>query len=231
MLLICSNYCYSNTLVDKKDNNINFFKKIVIDAGHGGKDAGATINNVLEKNINLQISLILGKLISDSYPKTEVIYTRNQDNYLCLSTRTIIANNAKADLFISLHCNYHKNCSINGVEIFVLKPFKSYFNFKKNYIDNIKNVILKNKFINESIILSYFIKKELSKNNIFVRNIKQANFLVIKHTKMPSILIEIGYLSNKDDFLYINSSIGKKKIAKCILKALITYNNIVCNIY
>ncbi len=219
-----------NKLLLYNEKNI---KKIIIDPGHGGKDPGAILGRLLEKSINLQFSLVLGQEISKMLPYAKIVYTRNSDKYITLQQRINIANYNNADLFISIHCNYHKNKTINGIEIFILKPYNDFFDL--NYYYNIsyqdysvimENIILKSKHINNSITLSYFIQKELIKNDIHIRGIKQANFMVIKSVKMASILIEIGFLSNDNDINYINSLKGQKEIAKCISRALNIYNNI-----
>ena len=95
---------------------------VVIDAGHGGKDPGALSANrkVKEKNINLDVSLALGKMINETYPEIKVVYTRKNDTFVTLGNRAQIANNAKADLFISIHTNAAKSRSVNGCETFTL---------------------------------------------------------------------------------------------------------------
>ncbi|HPR61530.1 MAG TPA: N-acetylmuramoyl-L-alanine amidase, partial [Prolixibacteraceae bacterium] len=111
-------------------------KTVVIDAGHGGKDPGAIIGEVKEKDIVLDVALLTGKLIKDKYPEVNVIYTRSKDVFIPLADRAEIANKNKADLFISLHVNVFKQSSIYGAETFILGNHRSEENLKVAQLEN-----------------------------------------------------------------------------------------------
>jgi N-acetylmuramoyl-L-alanine amidase len=220
------------------------FNVIVIDPGHGGKDAGAIgVNGVKEKNVNLGIALKLGKLIEKNIKGVKVVYTRKTDKFVELYKRGKIANEADGNLFISIHCNStpHKPTDANGFEVYLLRPGRT-----KEAIDiaERENSVIKyednpqryEKLTDENFILvsmahsSYMkysekfadiLNKELNKDlNIDSRGVKQAGFYVLVGAAMPSVLIETGFLSNRHDAKFLSSSRGQQKIAESIYQAV-----------
>ena len=220
---------------------------VVLDAGHGGHDSGNTGNGYSEKEIALTITLEIGKMLS-KYEDIEVIYTRKTDKYINLFKRAQIANDADADLFISIHCDAFTSSKAFGAGTFVLglhanernfevakKENSVIFledNYEKNYDgfdpNNPESVIslllMQEEYLEQSIVAATAIQ------NSFVsylgrkdRTVKQAGFIVLKYTYMPSVLVETGFLTNKSEGAYLNSSKGQKSMAKSIANAIIDY--------
>ena len=234
---------------DPKDID-NQVKTIVIDAGHGGKDSGALGSKSKEKDIVLSLSLKLGKEITKKFPNVNVIYTRNTDKFVELHERAHIANEARADLFISIHCNAagsHKAC---GSETFVLGLHRNEDNLKvakrengvilmeKNHEQNydgfdpnseISHIILnmyQNAFLDRSLAFASTLETNLqTKNNRKSRGVKQAGFLVLRNTFMPSILFEAGFLTNPEEENFLRSDAGQNKIVQSFIAALADYKN------
>lgn len=223
---------------------------VVIDAGHGGKDPGAIGSTSREKNIALAVAKKLGALIEANHSDVKVIYTRKTDVFVELNKRAQIANNARADLFISLHCNAlsRKQVSPQGVETFVLGLHRSKDNLEvaKNensvilYEDDYSTKyqgfnpsepesyiifeFMTNKFLDQSVQLASLVQHNLVKNSKRVnRNVRQAGFLVLREVAMPSILVEMGYISNKTDENYMKSERGQTSIASSIYNAFTEY--------
>ena len=229
--------------VIKNHNNFT----VVIDPGHGGKDPGAVSNGFYEKIIALNTSIKLGQLLQDN--GINVIYTRDKDKFVNLLERANIANKSDAQLFISIHCNSHSSQAY-GAETFVLGLHANQRNFevakKENSViffeddyesayagfdpNNPESVIgltlMQEEYLDQSIIAASYIQNgfvnSLNRKN---RNIKQAGFIVLKYTYMPSVLIELGFLSNKKEGAYLNSSKGQSEMAKAISNAVINYKN------
>tara|TARA_B100000886_G_scaffold260775_1_gene185663 strand:+ start:2535 stop:3581 length:1047 start_codon:yes stop_codon:yes gene_type:complete len=226
-------------------NSSNF--TVVIDPGHGGKDPGAVSNGFYEKIIALNTSLKLGQRLQDN--GINVIYTRDRDKFVNLLERANIANKSDAQLFISIHCNSHSSQAY-GAETFVLGLHANQRNFevakKENSViffeddyessyagfdpNNPESVIgltlMQEEYLDQSIIAASYIQNgfvnRLNRKN---RNIKQAGFIVLKYTYMPSVLIELGFLSNKKEGSYLNSSKGQTEMADAISNAVINYKN------
>ncbi len=226
-------------------NQSNF--TVVIDPGHGGKDPGALNNGFIEKIIALKTSLKLGQLLQDN--GINVIYTRDKDKFVNLLERANIANKSDAQLFISIHCNSHSSQAY-GAETFVLGLHANQRNFevakKENSViffeddyesaysgfdpNNPESVIgltlMQEEYLDQSIIAASYIQNgfvnSLNRKN---RNIKQAGFIVLKYTYMPSVLIELGFLSNKKEGAYLNSSKGQSEMAEAISNAVLNYKN------
>lgn len=222
---------------------------IVIDAGHGGKDPGcvAADRHTYEKDIALDIALKLGSMLRDSLPDVKVIYTRDTDRFIPLWERAEIANKNNADLFISVHCNAHKIRSFHGTETYVMGLHKTKGNFEVSKREN-KSILLEESheekygdfdvdsdesYILLSLMQSAFRKQSLElastiQSNIETKNVrknlgvKEAGFLVLWQTSMPSILVETGYLSNADDKVYLTSESGKVVLAETIYESVKT---------
>jgi len=225
---------------------------VVLDAGHGGHDPGNRGNGLFEKTIALDIILKTGAILEKN-PNIKVVYTRKEDKFIDLFVRGQIANKAKADLFVSVHCNAH-NTQAYGTETFVLGLHANNRNFniakKENSVilleDNYKQnydgfdpnspesviglTITQEEYLEQSLSLASFIQNNFSKQlNRKNRGVKQAGFIVLHQTVMPSVLIETGFLSNKNEGKYLNSPKGKNQMAKSIAKAILDYKNSVQN--
>jgi len=221
--------------------------KIVIDAGHGGKDPGRpNKSGIKEKDIVLNIALDLGKKLKNS--GNEVIYTRDKDIFLTLRQRAKIANDVDADLFISIHCNAFHDHRVYGSETFVygLHVNKANFNvalkenevifleedFEKNYKGFDPNspesligiTLMQEEYLDQSILLASLVQdnftKDLKRKN---RGVKQSGFWVLHNTYMPSILIEAGFMTNAREGAYLNSKKGQIDISNSIFKAIESY--------
>ncbi|MEK6155407.1 N-acetylmuramoyl-L-alanine amidase [Flavobacteriaceae bacterium 3-367] len=219
---------------------------VVLDAGHGGHDPGNLGNGYLEKNIALNIVLKVGEILSKN-PGVEVIYTRKDDTFVDLYVRGEIANKANADLFVSVHCDSHTS-DAHGAGTFVLGLHANKQNFeiakKENSViyleDNYESryaeydinspesviglTIMQEEFLDQSILLAKLMQdnfsKKLKRNN---RKVKQAGFIVLHQTFMPSVLIETGFLTNKSEGSYLNSRTGQSEMGRAIAEAILNY--------
>ncbi|MDR1742780.1 MAG: N-acetylmuramoyl-L-alanine amidase [Dysgonamonadaceae bacterium] len=242
-------YFFSQSIVaEPLSRNAKF--TVVIDAGHGGKDPGALGATAKEKDITLKVAKKLGALIEENYDDVRVIYTRKSDVFVELNQRAQIANNAHADLFISLHCNAlsKKQRSPQGVETFVLGLHRSKDNldvakaenavilYEKDYSTKYQGFnpnepesyiifeFMTNKFLDQSVQLATWVQHSLVRNSKRVnRSVRQAGFLVLREVAMPSILIELGYISNKEDETFLKSASGQSSMANSIYKAFSAY--------
>ena len=221
---------------------------VVIDAGHGGKDPGNTGNGFIEKDIALKISISLGKLLE--VKGVNVIYTRKKDVFIGLYERANIANRSDAQLFISIHCDAFHSPQPYGAGTFVLGLHANERNFeiakKENsvifYEDDYENTydgfdpnnpesvigltLMQEEYLDQSIIAASYIQNSfvnsLKRKN---RDVKQAGFAVLRYTYMPSVLVETGFLTNKNEGLYLNSTKGQAEIADAISIAVLKYRN------
>jgi len=230
-------------------------KTIVIDAGHGGHDPGCQYGGSKEKEVTLKIALALGKKISEELSDVKVIFTRKSDEFVTLWERANIANRNQADLFISIHCNANKNTEVSGTETFAMGLHKAESNLEvsirendvilmeKNYEERYEgfdpnspetHIILslhQNAYLDKSIDLASRIEKYFVKNKVNIsRGVKQAGFVVLWKTKMPSILIETGFLSNKNDRILLTSDDGVDKITDNIKRSLVDFKQSIENV-
>jgi N-acetylmuramoyl-L-alanine amidase len=221
---------------------------VVIDPGHGGKDYGAIGSASNEKSINLAVSLLVGDYIKKAYPDVTVMYTRKTDVFIELDQRSEIANKAKADLFISIHTNANRSKTPYGTETYTLGLARSdenlevakrenavilleddyerkYEGFDPNSSESyIIFEFMQNKFVEQSIFLASKIQSEFTNSSKrHNRGVKQAGFLVLRTTGMPSVLIELGFISNKAEEKYLSSKAGQQQLAKSIVKAFGQY--------
>jgi N-acetylmuramoyl-L-alanine amidase/beta-lactamase regulating signal transducer with metallopeptidase domain len=187
---------YNLHINEKKEKKV-----IVIDAGHGGTDFGATANDFNEKNLTSEIAKKIKKLFSDS--DVEIHFTRTDDEFKDLQNRTDFINNLKADLVISLHINYNKNILTNGFEIFISD---------------------KNDLIEESKFYGEKLSVKLSKTPLKYRGLKFAPFQILKKSSCPSMVVELGFISNENDRKFIASEKGQTEIAKNILEFISDLN-------
>lgn len=219
---------------------------VVLDAGHGGHDPGNLGNGYLEKNIALSIVLEVGKAL-EREGGIKVIYTRDDDTFVDLYVRGEIANKAKADLFVSVHCDSHTS-NAHGAGTFVLGLHANKQNFeiakKENSViyleDNYETryadydinspesviglTIMQEEFLDQSILLGKLMQDrftgKLGRND---RKVKQAGFIVLHQTFMPSVLIETGFLTNKNEGKYLNSAKGQAEMGQAIAGAILEY--------
>ena len=224
--------------------------KVVIDAGHGGKDPGTHGLRSKEKDIALDIALELGDIIVKNLPDVEVIYTRKKDVFIPLDERAEIANKNGADVFISVHCNASPSSWVRGTETWVMGLHKTQDNLnvamrensvinmeeggKENYDgfdpNSHESYILfsfyQNAFLNNSVALAERVEKQFSERaGRKSLGVKSAGFLVLWKTSMPSILVETGYLSNSQEEKELNDELVQSYIASGIYRAFRDYKN------
>jgi N-acetylmuramoyl-L-alanine amidase len=239
---------FSTANIQASPSNQYKIKTVVIDAGHGGHDAGCLGIRSKEKEVTLAIALKLGKYLEDNYPNIKVIYTRKTDEFIDLIERANIANRAKADLFISLHCNASANKSAYGSETYamglhvseanlnVAKRENSVILLEDNYEKNYDGFdpksteayiifsLYQNVNIDKSLFLASKIQDQFTnKLKRYNRGIKQAGFIVLYKTNMPSVLIESGFLTNKEEEVFLSSEEGQENIARSIYLAFKAY--------
>lgn len=219
---------------------------VVLDAGHGGHDTGNVGNGYIEKNIALNIILKVGTILSKE-KDIKVMYTRNKDVFVDLKERGAIANRADADLFVSVHCNAHSSQAY-GTETFVLglhanqrnlevakKENEVIFleqNYQEKYAGYDPNSpesfiglsLLQEEYLDQSLMLAGLIQNnftnKLHRND---RSVKQAGFIVLHQSYMPSVLIETGFLTNKSEGAYLNSEKGQSEMANSIADGILSY--------
>ena len=225
---------------------------VVIDAGHGGKDPGAVsaTGKIREKDITLKVALMVGESIKKNHPEVKVLYTRKTDVFVGLNNRARMANKADADLFISIHVNAAENRSAKGAETFTLgveadrtkrnldiakrengvilyeeNHEKTYANFNPNSPESyIIFEFMQSEFVKESIHIAQYVQENFANDaNRLDRGVRQAGFLVLNATSMPSILVELGYISNAEESKYLASDAAQKRLSNCISKAFDSY--------
>jgi N-acetylmuramoyl-L-alanine amidase len=244
LLIALYNKAFEKNTVKSKVKNKWDFNVIVIDPGHGGKDAGTLgVDGTEEKDINLAVALRLGKEIQQQMNDVKVVYTRKTDKFIELYRRGQIANEEGGNLFISIHCNAtpKKPSNANGSEVYLLRPGRtkeaiSIAERENSVIKYEDNPSRYQKLTDENFILvsmaqsSYMRYSEKfadllntefgNESGIEPRGVKQAGFYVLVGASMPSVLVETGFLSNKNDALYLNSAKGQIQIADAIFKAI-----------
>lgn len=221
---------------------------IVLDAGHGGKDPGCSGKIKHESEITLKIVLKVGKYLEENLDNVKVVYTRKTNIFVPLHERSSIANKAKADAFISIHCNSNPKKTISGTETYVMGLHTSEENlevamrensvilqeedYAQNYdgfdpnsplgyiiMSNIQNV-----YNDKSLQLASLIEEQFGQRvNRYSRGVKQAGYVVLKRTASPSVLVEVGYLSNADEEKFLISDEGQSLIASGIYRAIKEY--------
>lgn len=226
-------------------NNAKF--RVVLDAGHGGNDFGATYHGYVEKNNALNVVLKVGRIL-EADPGSQVIYTRKTDVFIPLDERADIANKSKADIFVSIHCNANKNTAASGTETYVMgvtrnasnlevakkenevvtmeKDYKiKYDGYDPNSPESVIGMtVIQEEYLDQSIELAAGVQEGfeegLSRKS---RGVKQAGFLVLRKIYMPRVLIEMGFVSNKEEGAFLSSDEGQEKIAEAIAKAILDY--------
>jgi N-acetylmuramoyl-L-alanine amidase len=221
---------------------------VVIDPGHGGKDFGANVGNAKEKDIVLDLALRLGNSIKATYPEVKVIYTRTKDVFIPLYDRANIANKNKADLFISIHVNGTDNKGVQGTETFVLGQHRSKDNLevakKENSVILLEDdyntkyegfdpnspesyimfELVQDEYLDQSVMLASEVQYQFRQNAKRIdRSVKQAGFLVLRQAAMPSVLIEVGFISHPGERNYMLSEMGKSTLSASIFNAFKDY--------
>ena len=227
----------------------NKIQTVVIDAGHGGKDPGAIGKKGKEKDITLAVAKKTGNYIKKKYPDVKVIYTREKDVFVELIERARIANRNNADVFISIHCNSVSNSpKTGGAETFIMGEHRNSANLavakrenasilyeadaEENYGGFDPNSteayiafsFIQSEFKQRSLELAELIQNELvTKAKRGNRGVQQAGFMVLYKTAMPSVLVELGFISNPTEEQYMMSSDGQDYLASAIYRAFCTY--------
>jgi N-acetylmuramoyl-L-alanine amidase len=229
-------------------------KRVVIDAGHGGQDPGAIGQRAKEKNITLAIALKLGNMIQKNFKDVKVIFTRDRDVFVELNRRAQYANDMKADLFISIHCNANNNHSLKGAETYVMGLHKTQANLEIAKTENASILLesdyasrydgfnpntdesyitfsmFQDAYLEQSMEFAAEVQKQFEeKVGMNDRGVRQAGFLVLYKTTMPSVLIETGYLSNPAEETFMVTDKGQEYIASAIFRAFRTFKQNVEN--
>ena len=218
---------------------------VVLDAGHGGKDPGNLGNGYQEKKIALKVVLEVGKQLKKN-KDINVIYTRNKDVFIELHNRAKIANDNKADLFVSIHCDSYTNPKAHGAGTFVLglsgnkqnleiakrenavilleDNYKQNYDYDPNSPESVISLsMLQEQNLDESLAFADLVQDNFSSAKRFDRSVKQNNFLVLRETVMPSVLIELGFLTNKAEGSFLNSGTGQLRMASAIARGIEKY--------
>ncbi len=228
---------------------------VVLDAGHGGKDPGNLGTGrykTTEKHVALNVTKLVGKYINEAFPEVKVIYTRDNDTFIELKERCNIANKAKADVFISIHCNANDNKAPHGCETYVMGLHKTEANMRVAQKENaailledghelkydgydpkdpesmIALSLRQNVHLDHSLLLSALIQKQF-KDRVGRpdRGVKQAGFLVISYNTMPSVLVELGFLTNAEEEDYLQGEKAQDFMASAIYRAFKEYKTTV----
>jgi N-acetylmuramoyl-L-alanine amidase len=222
-------------------------KTVVIDAGHGGHDSGCLGASNYEKTVCLSIALKVGELIKSSFPNVKVVYTRDKDVFVELHERAAIANRNKADLFICIHAN-SASPSAYGAETYVLGLHKtdsqkqvaerenSIIKLEQDNGARYKNIDLSpdaliaiqlqmSVYLDQSILFAERVQSEFKAIGRHDRGVRQAGFLVLHQTTMPSVLIETGFLTNPSEEQFLGSKDGQEQMSTSIFKAFKRYKN------
>lgn len=224
---------------------------IVIDAGHGGKDPGAVGATLKEKDINLRVALALGKLVEQKMDDVKVVYTRKTDVFVELNERAAIANRNKADLFISIHTNASGgNKTVRGTETYTLGMHRAASNLEvakrenaaimleNNYEEKYEGFdpkssesyiifeLMQDQYMKQSVNLADKIQKQfVSTANRVNRGVYQAGFLVLRATSMPSVLVEVGYITTPAEEKYLGTAESTNQLSRSIFNAIKQYRS------
>ena len=244
VILLAVIVLFSNTVSWAQSSKI---KTVVIDAGHGGHDPGCHGANNNEKEVCLAMALKLGALIKERYPDIKIIYTRSTDVFVELAERANIANRNNADLFICIHANAGSTTAY-GSETYVLGLHRTDAQQKVAERENASIALEDDKgakyrsydltpdgiialqfqlavFHRQSILFAEMIQKEFKRIGRYDRGVKQAGFLVLYKTTMPSVLIETAFLPNPTEEKLIGSAEGQQKMAQSMFDAFVNYKN------
>ncbi len=243
---IALTFCISAfTAIHKPDKYT--LKTIVIDPGHGGSDPGCITTSAQEKTIALEVSLKLGQILKDSFPEMKIIFTRKTDKFVDLNERAVMANKAKADLFLCIHVNTSANSTAYGTETYAMGLHKTEGNLavakrendvilmEKDYHEKYEGYdpnspeshiifsMYQNAYLDKSLSLASAIENQFKKSKRYSRGVKQAGFLVLWKCSMPSVLCETGFISNPSERNYITNDSCQAIIAKNLFIAIKNY--------
>ena len=220
---------------------------VIIDPGHGGKDTGTLGTVAREKDIVLAVGLKLGTLIKENNPDVKVIFTRNTDVFIPLDQRASIANKTKANLFISIHADHSESPNVKGVSTFTLGQNRTHENFeiakRENSVilleDNYKQryegfdpnsaesyimfEFMQDNYMNQSIQFASILQHKFSNAERNNRGVRQDVFLVLRCTSMPSVLVELGFLSNREEERFLLSEEGQNQMARSLYNGFIEF--------
>ncbi|MFT5860364.1 MAG: N-acetylmuramoyl-L-alanine amidase [Flavobacteriaceae bacterium] len=237
----------SKLIAQEDELSLATIKTVVIDAGHGGKDPGCHGGYAKEKHVCLSMALKLGGMINSLYPEIKVIYTRDTDVFVELDERAKIANRNNADLFICIHANAASAAAF-GTETYVLGLHRTksqesiairenatiyleedkgekYKEFKMTPDAIIARQLQLSVFLDQSISFASKVQSEFKSLGRFDRGVKQAGFLVLYKTTMPSVLIETGFLTNPKEEKWLSDSLTQDKMAGAMFTAFKKYKN------
>lgn len=237
----------SNVFSQEDEISMGTIKTVVIDAGHGGKDPGCHGASAHEKTVCLSMALMLGKTINENYPDVKVVYTRDKDVFVELDERAKIANRNNADLFICIHANA-ASATAYGTETYVLGLHRTeaqqavaerenatihleddggakYKDFDMSPDAIIARQIQLSVFLDQSISFADKLQNEFTAIGRFDRGVKQAGFLVLYKTTMPSVLIETGFLTNPKEEKFLSDTTTQRLMANSMFKAFKKYKN------
>ncbi|TNE68204.1 N-acetylmuramoyl-L-alanine amidase [bacterium] len=241
---------FTTLALDESYNRIkdkSKFDVVVIDAGHGGKDSGTLgFSKTKEKDISLNVALKLGEYIEKNLPDVKVIYTRKDDRFIELEDRGHFANKVEGDLFISIHCNAAKNRSAFGTEVFFLGQHRSedaldvmllensVVRYEANEGDSKSKGLTSEQlliyelsnsgYMADSQLLAEMIDEQFNQRvSRKSRGVKQAGFIVLYYASMPSILVELGFISNRNEEKFLKSEYGQSLMASAIFRAVRDY--------
>lgn len=249
LVLILGIFLIASSVPEKSDKSV--VTRVVIDAGHGGKDPGNLGTGrykVTEKTIALNVSLKVGNYIKEAFPDVEVYYTRDNDTFLPLHERTKFANTKDADLFISIHCDAFTSESAKGTGTFVMGAAKTEANLRMAQKENkamllednldenyggfdpnspeglIELSLRQNAHIHQSLLFAKEVQDQMRERvGRIDRGVRQAPYWVISFTTMPSVLVELGFLTNKEEEDFLNSAQGQDYAASAIYRAFKSY--------
>ena len=248
LLLLINNLFNLSSLFSGNDEN-NIIKTVVIDAGHGGKDSGALGKFSMEKDVVLAIALKVGEYIEKNIDNVRVIYTRKEDVFIPLHERAEIANKNNADLFISIHANGIPDPALFGTETLVLGLHRANENFEVAKRENsvilleddyttryegfdpnspesyIIFSLMQNIYLEQSISFAKDVQDQFRDRVKRVdRGVKQQGLLVLAQTSMPGVLVETGFITNRDEEKFLNSEEGQDYLASAIYRAFKVYS-------
>ena len=245
LLLLCT--CLATSLFATGGGEKKRFT-LVIDAGHGGHDAGACGKYGKEKNINLNVALAFGKLVENNCPDVKVVYTRKKDVFIPLQRRADIANSNKADLFISIHTNalpggkiaygsetYTLGIARAAANLEVAKRENSVITYESDYKTTYEGFdpskaesyvifeFMQDRYMKQSVELARQIQKNYAAAGRQNKGVHQAGFLVLRNTTMPAVLTELGFISTPQEESYLTSDRGVRELSRSIYNGFIAY--------
>jgi N-acetylmuramoyl-L-alanine amidase len=245
IVIVAIQFVCGKSVYQKDEKHVSV---VVLDPGHGGKDFGANIGDAREKDIVLDLAKRLGETIKANFPEIKVIFTRTTDVFIPLYDRAKIANKNKADLFISIHVNGTENKTVHGTETFVLGQHRSKENLevakKENSVILLEDdysttyegfdpnspesyimfELVQDEYLDQSVMLASEIQHQFSHYaKRMDRSVKQAGFLVLRQAAMPSVLVEVGFISHPDERNYMLSESGKSTLSASIFNAFKAY--------